>query len=126
MKKTRCRTGELEHVPSASRDSGSPAIEWLGLAQEAAVAYVAQTPFLLQASVRENILLQHTYVPERYAAVVSACGITRDIDDMAAGDATEVSEGGSNLSGGQQMRLSLARAVRPADISLSGCRSVIV
>jgi ABC-type multidrug transport system fused ATPase/permease subunit len=112
--------GELELMRTtpttkAQRDGDShanaAAVEWLGLAPEAAVAFVAQTPFLLQASVRENIVLQHPYVADRYAAVVSACGMSRDITGMAAGDATEVSEGGSSLSGGQQMRLSLARAV---------------
>jgi ATP-binding cassette subfamily C (CFTR/MRP) protein 1 len=69
--------GELELVQL----SGKPraAVEWRGLAPQRAVAYVAQSPFLLQASVRENILLQHAYVRDRYAAVVAACGMQRDI-----------------------------------------------
>lgn len=105
--------GELESVHSPGNADLSK-VEWLGLAPDVPVAFVAQTPFLLQASVKENILLQHAYVAERYSAVVSACGMSSDIENMAAGDATEVSEGGSSLSGGQQMRLSLARAVYSA------------
>ena len=62
--------------------------EWAGLSGSAAVAYVSQTPFVLQASVRENILLQHPYVAARYAQVVEACGLAKDIEAMAAGDAT--------------------------------------
>ena len=62
--------------------------EWAGLSGSAAVAYVSQTPFVLQASVRENILLQHPYVAARYAQVVEACGLAKDIGAMAAGDAT--------------------------------------
>eukprot|EP01045_Picozoa_sp_COSAG04_P014162 COSAG04_NODE_1046_length_8572_cov_5.008970_3_plen_108_part_00 len=62
--------------------------EWAGLSGSAAVAYVSQTPFVLQASVRENILLQHPYVAARYAQVVEGCGLAKDIEAMAAGDAT--------------------------------------
>ena len=64
--------------------------EWAGLSGSAAVAYVSQTPFVLQASVRENILLQHPYVAARYAQVVEACGLAKDIEAMAAGDATVI------------------------------------
>jgi len=39
------------------------------------------------------------------------CELTRDINILPAGDATEIGEKGINLSGGQKARLSLARAV---------------
>ena len=111
----RSKTSQLHRRFSAAKGGLSDgAVEWRGLAPQRAVAYVAQTPFLLQATVRENILLQYAYVRDRYVAVVAACGMQRDIDGMAAGDSTEVSEGGASLSGGQQMRLSLARAVYAA------------
>ena len=48
--------------------------EWAGLSGSAAVAYVSQTPFVLQASVRENILLQHPYVAARYAQEIKSRG----------------------------------------------------
>lgn len=51
--------------------------------------------------------------------MVSACALDRDIDSFPLGDATNVGECGSCLSGGQRARINLARAVyRNVDIYL--------
>ncbi|KAI8834848.1 P-loop containing nucleoside triphosphate hydrolase protein [Chytridium lagenaria] len=76
------------------------------------VAYVAQTSWLRNATIRENILFGEPYHPERYSKVVRACALETDFKNLECGDLTEIGEKGSiNLSGGQKQRISLARAV---------------
>ncbi|CDW52939.1 ABC membrane and ABC tran domain containing prote in [Trichuris trichiura] len=81
------------------------------------IAYVPQQAWILNATVKNNVLF---YSPERsefYKKVVRACGLDADIRKMPKRDETEIGEKGSNLSGGQKQRLSLARAVyQDADI----------
>lgn len=75
------------------------------------VAYVPQTPFILNATLRENILFGLPFDPERYDAVLDACQLRQDIEQLGpAGDLTEIGERGVTLSGGQKQRVSLARA----------------
>jgi ATP-binding cassette subfamily C (CFTR/MRP) protein 1 len=74
-------------------------------------AYVAQTPWIRNASVRENILGVSNYDGTWYQEVVKACALDYDIAKMPAGDKTLVGSGGISLSGGQKQRLALARAV---------------
>jgi ABC-type bacteriocin/lantibiotic exporter with double-glycine peptidase domain len=74
------------------------------------VVYVPQTPWLQNATIRENILFGEAFVEERYLKVVKACALLRDLEALEYGDLTEVGEKGVNLSGGQKQRLSLARA----------------
>ena len=75
------------------------------------IAYVPQTPFLLNASLRDNILFGKPYDATRYQHVLDVCCLLPDIAILPAGDATEIGEKGINLSGGQKTRVSLARAV---------------
>ncbi|KAJ2081617.1 hypothetical protein H4R24_002194, partial [Coemansia sp. RSA 988] len=75
------------------------------------IAYVAQQPWILNATLRDNILFGSDYDQELYNQVIDACALQPDIDMLSAGDATEIGERGINLSGGQKMRVSLARAV---------------
>ncbi|KAJ3207842.1 hypothetical protein HDU67_007190 [Dinochytrium kinnereticum] len=75
------------------------------------VAYVAQTSWLMNATIRDNILFGEAYCPERYAKVVRACALVKDLENLESGDLTEVGEKGINLSGGQKQRISLARAI---------------
>jgi len=83
------------------------------------VAYAAQQPWILNASVRDNILFGAPYDPMRYWEVVRACALEPDLAVLAAGDRTEIGERGINLSGGQRQRISLARAVyAQADVYL--------
>lgn len=84
------------------------------------IAYVGQTPWLQNATIKENIVFGSDVVDEdRLEAAVRCSGLRLDIAGMAGGLDMEVGEGGVNLSGGQKSRLNLARAVyADADIYL--------
>uniref|UniRef100_A0A8C2G665 Si:ch211-221f10.2 n=1 Tax=Cyprinus carpio TaxID=7962 RepID=A0A8C2G665_CYPCA len=74
-------------------------------------AYVAQQAWILNDSLRENILFGKKYIEEKYNAVLEACCLFPDIIELPYGDMTEIGEIGANLSGGQRQRVSLARAL---------------
>lgn len=83
------------------------------------IGYAAQSPWVLNATIRANILFHAPYDAARYEAVLAACALRADLATFPAGDATEVGERGVTLSGGQAARLSLARAVyRRPDVLL--------
>ncbi|OGM42604.1 ABC metal ion transporter [Aspergillus bombycis] len=83
------------------------------------IAYVAQSPWVMNASVRENIVFGHRWDPDFYELTVEACALLDDFKNLPDGDQTEVGERGISLSGGQKARLTLARAVYArADIYL--------
>lgn len=75
------------------------------------VAYCAQAAWLLNDTIKNNIIFAAPYSESRYRAVVEACGLARDFEILEFGDATEVGEKGITLSGGQKQRVSLARAL---------------
>eukprot|EP00756_Hemistasia_phaeocysticola_P019053 Hpha_TRINITY_DN15635_c2_g3::TRINITY_DN15635_c2_g3_i1::g.101879::m.101879/K05665/ABCC1; ATP-binding cassette, subfamily C (CFTR/MRP), member 1 len=75
------------------------------------IGYCQQQAWIVNATVRENILFGSTYFEQEYAKVLHVCALERDMKLLAAGDQTEMGEQGINLSGGQKQRLSLARAV---------------
>lgn len=60
---------------------------------------------------RDNVLFGRAWQPERYEAVLKACALETDIQQMTEGDATLIGDRGLTLSGGQRARLSLARAI---------------
>ncbi|XP_075745311.1 ATP-binding cassette sub-family C member 9-like isoform X1 [Rhipicephalus microplus] len=74
------------------------------------IAYVPQKPWLLNATLKENILFGQQYDGRRYHQVIQACALQPDIDLLPARDMTEIGERGFNLSGGQRQRIALARA----------------
>lgn len=81
------------------------------LPRQGGVAYVSQTAWLQNATIRDNVLFGSPFDEERYWKVVEACALKVDLDMFEAGDRTEVGEKGITLSGGQKQRLALARAV---------------
>ncbi|XP_053403770.1 ATP-binding cassette sub-family C member 5-like isoform X1 [Mercenaria mercenaria] len=81
------------------------------VAVQGSLAYVSQQAWVMNTTVRDNILFGETYDPDRYAAVVESCALLQDFSDFVDGDQTEIGERGINLSGGQKQRISLARAV---------------
>ncbi|XP_067103329.1 ATP-binding cassette sub-family C member 5 isoform X3 [Osmerus mordax] len=74
-------------------------------------AYVAQQAWILNDSLKENILFGKEYDSAKYNAVLEACCLVPDLLDLPYGDMTEIGERGANLSGGQRQRVSLARAL---------------
>lgn len=82
-------------------------------------AYVSQEPWVFAGTVRQNILFGQPMEKDRYDAVVQACALVRDFEQLPNADKTIIGERGAALSGGQKARISLARAVyRRADIFL--------
>ena len=75
------------------------------------IAYVAQQPWVMNASVKENIVFGHRWDSSFYNQTIEACALLDDFRQLPDGDQTEVGERGISLSGGQKARLTLARAV---------------
>ncbi|CAH2351792.1 bile pigment transporter 1 [[Candida] railenensis] len=75
------------------------------------IAYCAQIPWILNGTVKENILFGCKYDPDFYSKTIDACELMSDFNSLPNGDETLVGEKGISLSGGQKARISLARAV---------------
>ncbi|KAJ2887652.1 Transporter of the ATP-binding cassette (ABC) [Coemansia asiatica] len=92
-----------------------------------AVAYVAQQAWLLNDTIRGNILFGLPFDEQRYHEVIRMCALSRDFEILEAGDMTEVGERGVALSGGQKQRICLARAVySPArHVIMDDCLSAV-
>ncbi|CCC69583.1 hypothetical protein NCAS_0C05930 [Naumovozyma castellii] len=91
------------------------------------IAYCSQAAWLLNETVRNNILFNSPYNEERYNAVIDACGLRRDLKILKASDMTEIGEKGITLSGGQKQRVSLARALysNSKHVLLDDCLSAV-
>nr|GLL42576.1 ABC transporter C family member 14 [Ipomoea trifida] len=74
-------------------------------------AYVAQTSWIQNGTIQENILFGSPMNRQRYEEVIKVCCLEKDLEMMEYGDETEIGERGINLSGGQKQRIQLARAV---------------
>ncbi|ELP88310.1 multidrug resistance-associated protein, putative [Entamoeba invadens IP1] len=75
------------------------------------VSYASQTPWLMNVSVRENIVFMESFDKKRYNEVINSVCLAKDIESLPGGDSYVVAEKGANLSGGQRQRISLARAL---------------
>jgi len=75
------------------------------------LVYVPQTAWIFSGTIRENILFGQPYDEPKYNRVIEACALTEDIQRFPDHDQTVVGERGEVLSGGQQARVGLARAV---------------
>ncbi|KAL2164206.1 hypothetical protein VTH06DRAFT_3422 [Thermothelomyces fergusii] len=91
------------------------------------VAYVSQSPWIMNATVRENIVFGYRYDSDFYEKTVKACALLDDFAQLPDGDETVVGERGISLSGGQKARVALARAVYArADVYLlDDCLSAV-
>lgn len=75
------------------------------------VAYCAQQAWLINGTIKENIIFASNWDARRYKKVIVACSLQRDLEILDGGDQTLVGEKGVTLSGGQKQRISLARAL---------------
>ncbi|KAG1687449.1 ABC transporter C family member 14 [Nymphon striatum] len=75
------------------------------------VAYVPQTAWIRNATVKKNIIMYKSENQSKYEEILNACELQYDLDVLPSGDISEIGEKGVNLSGGQKQRISLARAI---------------
>jgi ABC-type multidrug transport system fused ATPase/permease subunit len=75
------------------------------------VAYCAQQAWLVNDTIKQNIVFASAYDENRYQNVLKACALQRDLEVFENGDSTLVGEKGIVVSGGQKQRISLARAL---------------
>lgn len=69
------------------------------------MSYASQEPWVFAGTVRQNILFGMEYEKERYDAVIKACALVRDFEQLSDGDRTLIGERGTSLSGGQKARV---------------------
>jgi ABC-type bacteriocin/lantibiotic exporters, contain an N-terminal double-glycine peptidase domain len=65
------------------------------------IAYIPQDGWILNTTLKENILFGKSMQVRNYERVISASALEQDFSIMAHGDQTEIGENGINLSGGQ-------------------------
>jgi len=69
------------------------------------VAYCQQSPWLVNATLRENIIGQSAWDRAWYSIVKKACALDEDVAGLSNGDETLIGTGGITLSGGQKQRV---------------------
>uniref|UniRef100_A0A8C7H4R9 ATP-binding cassette, sub-family C (CFTR/MRP), member 8 n=1 Tax=Oncorhynchus kisutch TaxID=8019 RepID=A0A8C7H4R9_ONCKI len=80
--------GEMQRVSgTVTWNMSEPAVEARG-----SVAYASQKPWLLNATLVENITFEMPMIKPRYKAVIEACSLQPDIDILPQGDQTEIGE----------------------------------
>jgi ATP-binding cassette subfamily C (CFTR/MRP) protein 4 len=75
------------------------------------LSYAAQDPWIMDGTVRENILMGTEWDSDWYDKVVNSTGLDIDFSQLRNGDETIVGDRGVQLSGGQRARIGLARAL---------------
>jgi ABC-type multidrug transport system fused ATPase/permease subunit len=76
------------------------------------LSYAAQEPFVLNTSLRNNIIFGSAFNEDRYEKVIDACCLRPDMQRLGpAGDLTQIGERGVTLSGGKSFRQGRIAAV---------------
>lgn len=94
--------------PSERFDQQATAGNWY---LEGSLAFVAQIPWIENATIKDNILFGLPLDVFRYRKTLSACALWKDLEMLPDGDLTDVGANGINLSGGQKWRIAFARAL---------------
>jgi len=103
----------LEFIPKTNNDKETYNIV------NGTISYASQNPWILNGTVRDNIIFYNELEIERYKKVLEICQLISDLSLLPGGELTEISSNGQNISGGQKARISLARCIyKDADIYL--------
>ncbi len=66
--------------------------------RKGSISFSAQQAWIINNTVRENILLGLTYDEEKYNRIVKVCALEADFNVLGAGDMTEIGERGINVN----------------------------
>jgi ATP-binding cassette, subfamily C (CFTR/MRP), member 4 len=83
-----------------------------------AISYAAQEAWIMDGTVRDNIVMGLAFDQEWYDIVVDACALRHDLAQFRNGDDTIVGDRGVQCSGGQKARIGLARAFYNKDCDI--------
>ncbi|KAK8054682.1 hypothetical protein PG994_009749 [Apiospora phragmitis] len=75
------------------------------------IAYCDQTAWIINGSIRENIIGKTEFDENWYRSIIQATALEVDLRQLPDGDSTIVGSKGLKLSGGQKARVSIARAI---------------
>ncbi|BAM42246.1 uncharacterized protein TOT_040000616 [Theileria orientalis strain Shintoku] len=75
------------------------------------IFYASQDIFLQQGTIRSNIVFGHKFDDNLYNTVLKAVELEYDISTWEKGDLRVVSDNAHSLSGGQRVRVEMARAI---------------
>eukprot|EP01029_Cantina_marsupialis_P020237 TRINITY_DN473_c3_g1_i2.p1 TRINITY_DN473_c3_g1~~TRINITY_DN473_c3_g1_i2.p1 ORF type:complete len:1388 (-),score=572.58 TRINITY_DN473_c3_g1_i2:307-4470(-) len=75
------------------------------------LSYLPQSAWIVNDTVRENIVFGSEFDQKRYDDVLDACCLRDDLRILTGGDQCEIGERGINLSGGQKARVNMARVM---------------
>ncbi|KAJ2604012.1 ABC transporter C member 13 [Coemansia sp. RSA 1722] len=75
------------------------------------VGYMTQTPWIMNDTLRANIVFGREFEKKFFWKVINACALTEDLRSWPDSDLTVIGDRGINISGGQRARVALARAV---------------
>lgn len=101
-------SGCVEVPSKQGRNPPTDSDDWI---IDSAIAYVPQNPWTENGTIRDNILFGLPLDRSRYNEVIFASGLVRDMEILSDGDRTDIGANGVNLSGGQRLRVSFARAL---------------
>ena len=83
------------------------------------VSFISNDGWFLNDSVKNNIVLGKKFDERLYEEAIHYSCLDKDVQSFAEKDMLLITEGGTNLSGGQRVRLQIARAIyQRADILL--------
>ncbi len=83
--------------------------ECKGIYINGSIGYVSQIPWIQNETIKNNILFFNEYDEKKYREILELTQLYYDLLNFEGGDLTEIGEKGVNLSGGQKVRISLAR-----------------
>lgn len=69
------------------------------------ISFCDHNPWLASGTIRDNIIGQSEFEKGFYSAVIHACALDIDLENLPDGDGTAVGSKGVTLSGGQKQRI---------------------
>lgn len=75
------------------------------------LSYVSQKAWISSKNIRDNIVFEREFDEQRYNDSIKFSCMEDDLKILENGDLTQLGDKGVNLSGGQKIRLSIARAM---------------
>ena len=82
-----------------------------GIYINGSIGYVSQSSWIQNDTIKNNVLFFKEYNEDKYKEVLEYSQLNYDLSNFEGRDNTEIGEKGVNLSGGQKVRIALARAL---------------